>query len=71
MYDAVRKAIELIHLLCDKHNILGWRQFKNNIKAVKKAYREVQKAKKARGKDDKQKQKVSDKLNNHRLKPVG
>ncbi len=60
LWDAVRKAIDLTYKLCDKHGITSWRQFEYNLKIIKRSYRLVQKAKKARSKDAKQKQKVSD-----------
>ncbi len=52
LFDAVRKAIQLIFRLSDKHGITFWRQYQYNIKTVKKAYRKAQQSKRANARDD-------------------
>jgi transposase, IS5 family len=52
LFDAVRKAIQLIARLSDKYGITSWRQYQYNIKAVKKSYRNAQQSKKVNSKDE-------------------
>lgn len=52
LFDAVRKAIELVAQLCDKFNISAWRQNNHNIKAVKKLYRKSQQSKRGNKKNE-------------------
>ena len=52
LFDAIRKAIQLVARLSDKHGITSWRQYQYNIKAVKKSYRNAQQSKKANSKDE-------------------
>jgi len=47
LFDASRKAIQLIAQLCKKFDITTWRQYQYNIKTVKKAYRNAQQSKRA------------------------
>jgi hypothetical protein len=55
LFDAVRKAIQLISRLSDKHGISSWRQYQYNIKTVKKAYRKAQQSKRANTIDENKK----------------
>jgi len=58
LYDAIRKIIQLIAMICDDIGISGWRQSRKNIKSVKKLYRKVQKIKHSTSKNqDKRAQK--------------
>ena len=57
LYDAVRKVIQLTAQLCDSHQLAGWRQYKHNVKQVKKQMRITQKKKRASGKTQEQKEK--------------
>ena len=45
LFDAVRKAIELIAQLSDAHGLTSWRQYQYNVKTVKKFYRNAQQSK--------------------------
>ncbi len=54
LWDALRKIIVLIVLLCEEHDIVGWRKFKYWQRQVKQAYRKAQKAKHSTSKDTKQ-----------------
>jgi len=51
LFDAIRKTIELTARLCDECNVEGWRQYKHNIRGVKKLYRKAQRSKTGRKKD--------------------
>jgi IS5 family transposase len=55
LFDAVRKAIQLISRVSDKHGISTWRQYQYNIKTVKKAYRKAQQSKKRNAKNEDEK----------------
>jgi hypothetical protein len=43
LYDALRKAIQMITLLYNLKGLPGWRQSKHNQKKIKKLYRQIQK----------------------------
>jgi IS5 family transposase len=45
LFDATRKVIELIARLCEKNNLSGWRQFRHNVKQLKKQAFKLQKLK--------------------------
>lgn len=45
LFDALRKAIQLMAQLCDTLDITAWRQYQYNIKIIKKAYRHAQQSK--------------------------
>ena len=55
LFDAVRKAIQLISRLSDKRGISSWRQYQYNIKTVKKAYRKAQQSKRVNSKNEDEK----------------
>ena len=55
LFDAIRKVITLIRLVCDGAGITGWRQSKQNIRKIKKAYRAIQKLRRSTSKDEKKK----------------
>jgi hypothetical protein len=55
LFDAIRKVITLIRLLCDGAGIAGWRQSKQNIRKIKKSYRSIQKLRRSTSKDEKKK----------------
>lgn len=48
LFDAIRKAIELIGNLFESCKIPGWRQYSNNVKKLKKSYRKAQNSKKSK-----------------------
>ena len=52
LFDALRKAIQLIAQLCEKFDLTTWRQYHYNIKMVKKAYREAQQSKRGHASND-------------------
>ncbi len=51
LFDAIRKAIELIAQLCERHTKSDWRQSVYNLRQIKKSYRKAQQSKKSGGKD--------------------
>jgi len=54
LYDATRKAIQLIAQLSEQFEITSWRQSQYNIKQVKRAYRKAQQSKRANKKNEEQ-----------------
>lgn len=48
LYDAMRKTIELTGKLFESFGVTGWRQYRHNIKKIKKAYRKAQRSKKSK-----------------------
>jgi hypothetical protein len=46
LYDAMRKTIELTGKLFESCGATGWRQYRHNIKKIKRAYRKAQQSKK-------------------------
>lgn len=54
LYDATRKAIQLIAQLSEQFEITSWRQSKYNIKQVKRAYRKAQQSKRANKQNEEQ-----------------
>lgn len=57
LFDAVRKAIELVARLSEQQGLTEWRQSKHNIKQAKRLMRQAQQKKRARGKTEEQNQK--------------
>lgn len=55
LFDALRKAIQLIAQLCEKFDITAWRQYQYNIKTAKKAYRQAQQSKRGNSRNEYQK----------------
>ncbi len=52
LFDAVRKATTESARLAECYGLTGWRQFKNNIRQLKKQYRKIQILKHSTSKDD-------------------
>lgn len=52
LWDALRKLITLIAVLCDAHGLEGWRQFGHWLRKIKKAFRKIQKLKSSTSKDE-------------------
>ncbi len=56
LWDAMRKLIEITGRACDKHDINGWRQYRFNLKQLKKKYRKIQNSRYSNSKDETKKQ---------------
>jgi len=56
LWDAMRTLIEITGRACEKYNIPGWRQYRFNLKQLKKKYRKVQNARYSNSKDETKKQ---------------
>lgn len=52
LFDALRKAIQLIARLCEQFDITTWRQYQYNIKTIKKTYREAQQSKRGHSRNE-------------------
>jgi hypothetical protein len=68
LFDATRKMISLIAIICSEIGVTTWRQSHNNILKVKRLLRGIQRLKRSTSKDEAQKQKreqfiVSEHLN--------
>jgi IS5 family transposase len=50
LYDAMRKVIELIAELCDRHEVSEWRQHAYNVRHVKRLMRRAQNKKRSKAK---------------------
>lgn len=57
LFDAMRKSIELISKLCERHDISNWRQYRYNISCIKRLYRYAQSSKQGGARTEEQKQK--------------
>lgn len=57
LYDAVRKVITLTAALCSLCGLGGWRQYRHNIKALKRLVRKAQQLKRSTSKDQAKKDK--------------
>lgn len=55
LWDAMRKVIELTGKLCESENISDWRQYRYNLKQLKKLYRKAQKIKHSTSNDEEKK----------------
>lgn len=55
LWDAMRKVIELTAQLCEKENISDWRQYRFNLRQLKKSYRKAQKIKHSTSKNEEKK----------------
>jgi hypothetical protein len=53
LFDAIRKVLVLITVVCALVGIPGWRQSQHNIRKIKKLFRKAQKLKKSNAKDPK------------------
>jgi hypothetical protein len=51
LFDAVRKVIRLIGVLCSEADMTAWRQSHYNIRSVKRAYRKAQQLKRSTSQD--------------------
>ena len=51
LFDAMRKIIELVATLCILCNLTDWRQYKHNIKTLKRLFRKAQQLKRSTSKD--------------------
>jgi transposase, IS5 family len=56
LFDAIRKMISLIAILCSEIGITAWRQSHHNIITVKRLLREIQKLRRSSSKDEAKKQ---------------
>jgi hypothetical protein len=56
LFDAVRKMISLIAIICSEVGITAWRQSHHNIITVKRLLREIQKLRRSTSKDEAKKQ---------------
>jgi hypothetical protein len=52
LWDAMRKVIELTGRICEQEGISDWRQYRFNLKQLKKSYRSAQKIKHSSSKDN-------------------
>ena len=57
LYDAMRKAIELVTTLCAMTNLTGWRQSSHNLKKIKQLFRKAQQLKRSTSKTSEKQQK--------------
>ena len=57
LFDAIRKVITLIALICSKTGFPDWRQSRHNIRNIKKLFNKVRKLKRSTSKDEKKKAK--------------
>jgi len=55
LWDAMRKVIELTRRMCEQEGISDWRQYRFNLKQLKKSYRSAQKIKHSSSKDEEKK----------------
>ena len=51
LFDAIRKLLVLITVVCGRVGIPGWRQSQHNIRKIKKLFRKAQKMKRSTSKD--------------------
>ena len=57
LFDAIRKAITLVALICSDIGFSGWRQSRHNIRGIKRLFNKVRKLKRSTSKDEKKKAK--------------
>jgi IS5 family transposase len=57
LFDAMRKLITLTGELCDRHQLSDWRQYRYNVRQVKRLMRAAQNKKRASAKTEEQKKK--------------
>lgn len=55
LFDALRKVISLMGVLCKEMGLSDWRQFGYNLRKAKRLFRKAQQIKRSRSKDDKKK----------------
>ncbi len=56
LFDAIRKVITLIAVVCYEAGLSGWRQSQHNIRKIKKLYRKAQKLKRSTSQEEKKKE---------------
>ncbi len=56
LFDAIRKVITLIAVVCYEAGLSGWRQRQHNIRKIKKLYRRAQKLKRSTSQEEKKKE---------------
>jgi len=56
LWDAMRKLIETTGRACEKTGIAGWRQYRFNLKQLKKKFRKIQNSRYSNSKDETKKQ---------------
>ncbi|MBW2605283.1 MAG: ISNCY family transposase [Deltaproteobacteria bacterium] len=56
LFDAIRKIISLIAIICSEIGITDWRQSHHNITKIKRLLRGIQKLKRSKSKDEKKKE---------------
>jgi hypothetical protein len=56
LFDAIRKIISLIAIICSEIGITEWRQSHHNITKIKRLLRGIQKLKRSKSKDEKKKE---------------
>ena len=54
LFDAIRKVIQLTSQLCESHGLSDWRQYRHNVRQVKKQLRIAQAKKRTLGKTEQQ-----------------
>jgi len=60
LWDAMRKLIITTGRACNKNDIEGWRQYRFNLRQLKKAYRKIQKMRYSNSKDETKRQEKTD-----------
>jgi hypothetical protein len=55
LWDAIRKVITLIAVICDEHGITEWRQSKHILRKIKKVFNRTRKLKRSNSKNEKRK----------------
>ena len=55
LWDAIRKVIQLTGNLCEREGVTDWRQYRFNVKQMKRLYRITQKTRYSTSKDEKKK----------------
>lgn len=67
LWDAIRKVVGIISVLCEENEIAGWRQVESQLRKVKKLLRVCQKTRKSNSKKtEKQKRKNEQNKQSHR-----
>lgn len=61
LFDAMRKSLELIGKLCERHEVSTWRQYRYNINRVKRLYRYAQSSKHSGAEEQTREKNIKDK----------
>jgi len=56
LWDAMRKLVETTGRACHKYSIPGWRQYRYNLKQLKKKFRKIQNSRYSNSKDEEKRQ---------------